>query len=232
LLLLRGMRRLSFLLLFLTLAPATAWGNSWTPRVSLGSDFPVSAGLRAAVTTPFGLEASGSLGTLPAIYAEAINDFAISMGGYDEETGDIIRESLRSSTVFAGGLGYDIWSRLRLHGNYSIVSLGGATSTPDIVASVAGIPLPFGQEGRRVTIDSRLHMLGFGFSWPFRLHPMIDLRVGLGARFTVDADTQVELAARNDAEEEYERDAAAYLDSIYTEYAHTPVMSVRLEVGF
>lgn len=216
----------------LLLLPATALGNSWAPRVSLGSDFPVSAGFRAAVTAPFGLEASGSLGTLPDVYAEAINDFAVSMGGYDDATADIIRETFRSSTVFAGGLGYDVWSRLRLHGDYSIVSLGGATTTPDMVASVAGIPLPFGQEGRKVTIESRLQMLGFGVSWPFRLHPMVDLRVGLGARFTVDADTRVEFAARNDAEREYVRNAEAELDSIYTTYAHTPVLSVRMEVGF
>jgi hypothetical protein len=221
---------LSFLVLLL-LVPAVARAG-WEPVLQVGSDFPVSASVGVSARTPFGLELSGNVGTLPGAYADVINSVAVSMGGYDEQTAELIRKSLRSSLVLSTAAGYDVVSRLRLHADYTIVSLGGATTTPDIVATVAGVPLPLGQRGRTFDISSTLQMLGLGVSWPFGLTHGMQLRVGLGARFTVAASTHIQSSGTTTQDETYARDAEQYLDDIYTSYAHTPVLSLQFEYGF
>lgn len=229
------MRNLNTLLLatlLLTAAAPARAAQPWTPRLSLGTDFPIATSARVQVDTPFRLELGGSVGTLPGVYADFINNLAVSMGGYDEDTAEIVRKSLRSSLVISASAGYRLVSRLSVHADYSIVTLGGATTTPDVVASVAGVPLPFGSTSRDVTVSSTLQMAGIGVSWPFALTDAVRLRLGLGGRFTVAASTTVESSGGTQQDRDNEREAEQRLNDIYTSYAHTPVVSLFFEYGF
>jgi len=229
------MRSLIYLFVVVAQGIAIASANAapWSPTLSATSDFPVATSVRVSAEAPFGLELGGSLGFLPGPYADAINAFIVSSGGYDQETGQLIRDSLNHSMVVSLGAGYGVFSKLRFSGNYSHISLGGTTTTPEFVATVVGVPLPFArQDPRQVDVASSLHMLGFEFSWPFELTHLLQLRVGIGARFTVGASTEVEVEGNDSREASLERDAELYMNDIYRRYAHPPVLSVSFALGF
>jgi len=228
------MRTLLYFVLFLSVASAyPVRADGWQPRIGIGSEFPVAASGSVSLSSPIGLSAGTSLGFLPPSYADVINDIVVHSGGYDEETAQIIRESLQSSLVFSSFLGYETFYRLRLHTGYSLVTLGGATTTPEQNAQIAGVPVPFTIESRDVELAARLHMIGVGISWPFRiLSSPLQLRVGAGGLFTLNAETTVKSSGDTDQDRQFEREAKDELDEIFRQYAHTPVFSLQLEYAF
>jgi hypothetical protein len=216
----------------LTMLPAGGSAAPWHPTFSTGTDFPLSMNARADVQTPFRAHLAGSIGWLPGPYADAINRVIVSMGGYDEDTGTLVRRALGESLVLNVEAGYPVFSKLRLGANWSMVTLGGSTTTPDVVATVAGVPLPITERGSTIEVASTLQMVGFELSWPFELGAAWGLDVGLGARFTVSASTSMKSDRSDGRDEPYLRDAERELDHIFETYAHTPVLSVRVGRGF
>lgn len=201
--------------------------ESWRTNVTTGTDFPISIGGRASVATPSRVHFQGSIGYLPGPYADLINEVIVAAGGYDEDTGELVRGALRESLVLHLGADYPVRSWLRVGANWSLVTLGGSGTTSDVVAGVAGVPLLVVERGRRIDVAASLQMLGFEVACPVPIGAVWQLEVALGARFTVRASTDMESEYRDGFDERYLRDAEAELDDIFESYAHTPVFSLR-----
>ncbi len=208
----------------------------WSLFVEPGTAFPLDVGAR--VTFDRGrVRVGGEVGYLPGPYVQAINAIVIALGGYDEETAELIEKSLQSSLVVrasAGGRPLRRWG-LYLEGGYTLVTLGGGVGGEDLIALATGAEPPDGTGGERdYDVASTLHLLGAETGWEWRLRQgRLQLRAGIGFVTTVAASTSVEPRFQPllpQLQEAFTSDAEAYLDETYLTYVHAP--TVVLSAGW
>ncbi|HJL42873.1 MAG TPA: hypothetical protein RMG48_16325 [Myxococcales bacterium LLY-WYZ-16_1] len=196
--------------------------------VEAGTDVPVLVGGRVEVEAWHRLRAWTSLGVLPDAYLELIDGVAQGLGGYNEETSDLVVGSLQSSLVWRVHLGWRPFRKLGfgIDAGYTLATLGGATRGSEILAAALGRPVP-DAIGNAWTLDSTLHLLGFEASWRFPLFDRFELRTALGFVGTVAASTQATpLGTSSVFAERFSADLEAYLNGVYTSYVFTPYGSV------
>lgn len=206
---------------------------SWRSGVGVGTDFPVSVGVRGQLEAPFRLRLSTSLGLLPGPYVDAINAFVVGVGGYGDSTADVIRSALSTSLVWRTHLGYRPWERLGLHfeAGHGLVALGGSATTSELLTAATGRALPSTDAGtsRSFDVASTLHMLDAEVGWDFPVAERFLLRASLGGAFTIASATSVTPDFQPRAPRaiaELSSFSEGYLDDLYTSYVFTPVIGV------
>lgn len=225
-----------FAQLFIVILAATpAPAPRWSVSAAAATDVPLLAGVAARAESPQRIRLALTMGVLPDPYLDLINATAVAAGAYDEDEAKLIKASLKQSLVVraAGG-----WRPFRRRGffaevGYTSISLGGNVAGQDLVALATGAELPAGVDGseqREYDVASRLHLLGAeaGWEWRLRSHP-VEFRTALGFATTVAAQTEVEPRFRPlvpGAVKVFTDESAAYLDGLYLDYVHVPVLSL------
>ena len=213
--------------------------HGWDITVEANTDFPLSVGGRLGVESPWRLRLSTSLGYLPGMYLQAVNDVAVALDVYDRERANLIKQSLKNSLVWRTHLGWRPFpgAGLYVEGGYGLVALGGETNPEDVLAALTGIDPPGGESvlNREYRVRSVLHMLDVELGWRWGLGAGWTARTALGAAFTLDSNTRVE----PDFEPEqpllvnrFTGFAEGYLDDTFEKYVHLPVLSFSIGYAF
>jgi hypothetical protein len=220
-------------------AAETKQRHGWDITVEANTDFPLSVGGRLGVESPWRLRLSTSLGYLPGMYLQAVNDVAVALDVYDRERANLIKQSLKDSLVWRTHLGWRPFpgAGLYVEGGYGLVALGGETNPEDVLTALTGINPPLGESvlNREYRVRSVLHMLDVELGWRWGLGAGWTARTALGAAFTLDSNTRVE---PNFEPEQpllvhlFTGFAEGYLDDTFEKYVHLPVLSFSIGYAF
>lgn len=227
-------------MVFELLATAFVFGSpepppeaDWTTTVSAATDVPLQVGAAVRVEMPQRVRFAASAGVLPEPYVDLINTAAVEAGAYDEDTAKLVKASLKRSLVLRAAAGWRPFVRRGFYAeaNYTWVSLGGDIAGEDFVALATGVDPPGGVAAqRKYDVNSTLHLLGaeLGWEWTLTSRP-VRLRAGLGFASTIAAETTME--PRFDPVvpalvDRFTSESEEYLDGIYLDYVHVPVVSL------
>ncbi|MBM4398140.1 MAG: hypothetical protein FJ087_20945, partial [Deltaproteobacteria bacterium] len=205
--------------------------DDWHLRAEFGTDLPVQVGGHITLEMPYRLRFSTSFGYLPAGYVGLINAIAVAAGGYDQNTADLIDETLSSSFVWRAHFG---WRPFRHYGfyfeaGYGLARLGGGAAAEEVIAAAAGTSRNRPKETGSYGIKTQIHMIDaeIGYEWILWKH--VTIRAAVGFAGTVGAATSISPPSSSKFPKvaaEFARDSEAYLDDVFTSYVFTPVVSV------
>jgi hypothetical protein len=225
--------------LLLTAANAHADGSGWQLAAGVGTDFPMDVGARFDVETPFRLRLNTTFGYMPKPYAGAINGFLEGIGVYDDNVGSLIEATLQSSFVWRTHVGYRPFAShgFYVDAGYGLVTLGGSTTSSQIVSAATGQTFPSTETGSTHDFNANLtlHMIDAELGWLFTLLPHWQLRVALGGAFTVGSSTSItpQFTVRSPtATTAFEQYAETFLNQEVRSYAMSPVVSVGTAYAF
>jgi len=208
----------------------TASPPKWRLWTEAATDVPLHVGARVEAEFPHRIRVWTSVGVVPTAYVELIDAVSQEFGNYNEETSQVIVETLDSSLVWrlhAGwrpfkrkGWGFDV--------GYMLATLGGSTTDSALLAAALGRPVP--EEGsNEFDVSSTLHLLGFEASHRWNWKNGLTLRAALGFVSTVAASSTVTPQGdpvRTRLSRGFANDLETYLDDVYTSYVHTPYVGV------
>jgi hypothetical protein len=103
--------------------------------LGFGTELPISVGGVGTLELPGRLLLQLGLGFMPHGYANAIDGILTSVGAYDQTVSQLIRGSLGSSFVLKASGGWRPFEGhgLEILGGYTLITMGGATTTADII---------------------------------------------------------------------------------------------------
>jgi hypothetical protein len=111
-------------LLALQAAPALAQEPApaarWSLALGAGTDFPLAVGVRLDAEGPYRLRLSTSLGLVPGPYVDAINASVVALGGYDNATAGLLKQTLSSSLIWRTHVGWRAWHGFYLEAGYGV----------------------------------------------------------------------------------------------------------------
>ena len=201
--------------------------------LELGTELPISVGGTVSVEWPFGLRASTSLGYLPRAYVSLINEVVQSFpDSYDDETGDLIEETLQRSLIWRTHLGWRGWFGLYFDAGYGLAALGGGTSSQALLAALTG-RMSVSRDGQtsEYAVSSVLHMVDAEIGWKIVFSERFTFRTALGVAATISASADVDAQFQSNRPQlvaEFERFSEAYLVDTYETYVISPVITVAL----
>ena len=178
------------LIFAIALGVQSAWADDGSPVTALaevGTDFPVSVGVRGSLEhRPSRLHVNTGLGLMPGPYVDGINAFVIAVNGYDRETADLIKATLSDSLVWHLSTG---WRPAKDAGfyfdlGYRFVGFGGGLAASAVVSKAIGIPLPSGDkygDFNAYDVSTSVHMGMAEVGWLWSIGERWTLRGGLGA---------------------------------------------------
>jgi len=226
------------LCLLLVAAPAGAEeGQSpWHLQVEALTEAPLDVGARVLIEGPARLRLSSSFGVLPGPYVELINDAVVALGGYDQQTADLIQSSLSSSLVWRAHLGWRPFPHAGfvLDVGYGLVTLGGGVKAADAIAAAAGHSAPSRPGGTTYDVASTLQMVDADLGWEWTMlgdHLVIEAALGFAGTFAASTSATPQ-GSTSRAKDAFGEEAASYLDGLYTQYVFTPVVTVALGYRF
>jgi hypothetical protein len=210
----------------------------WHLDLQALTDVPIDVGARVRVEGPYRIRLSTSLGILPGPYVDLINAFVEGVGGYNQQTGDLISQSLQTSLVWRTHLG---WRPFEAHGfnfavGYGLVTLGGGASAPSAIATLLGTNPP-AFSGQSYSVSSVISMIDAEVGWQWLwLDDRVVIDADVGFAGTLAASSSVEnqnpnpLTPRADAN--FDTATANYLDKTYTSYVFAPVITIAAGYRF
>lgn len=215
-------------------------GEDWAGSLGLGTNFPLDVGARFSARSPGGLRGTFSMGYLPRAYVRTINSVVVKVGGYDQATAELVQAALQSSMVLRSHFG---WSPFQTFGpyaevGYGFVSLGGSATTGEVLAQIIDRPLPpsaVATVPETFTVDAVLHQVDVEIGWDIPMSRQLELRAGIGAAITIAADSSINPQYETLPTfplEPFTNFAEAYLERLFTTYAHVPVASASLGYRF
>lgn len=205
----------------------------WTVTAEAMTDFPLQIGAGARVEGPHGLRAHTSLGWLPGPYLDTINAVAVEIGGdegYTEDDAELVKSVLENSLIWRIGAGWRPFEGRGFYfeGGYTLVTLGGSTTSAVLLSSITGRSIPTGSADRTYEAAATDHLLGAELGWQWDLDEHIVLRAALGGAFTISASASVKQKGGGGnrlvaAFEDYSED---YLVETFESYVHMPLLTV------
>ena len=228
--------RLLLFSLCVNVLPTTSLATPTHFDVEIGTELPVALGVTASTTWFDGLRVSTGLGYLPKTYVELINEVVQQFpDSYDAATGDLIEETLQSSLIWRTHLGWQWRCGLYVDGGYSLVTLGGGTSTESLIAGLTEYEADdFSASDNQYSVSSVLHMADLELGWKWLIGKQWTLRTALGvavtfaASSTVDSNAEPNTRFRRQVVEGFESYSERYLVDTYEEYVITPVFTLAL----
>ena len=202
-------------------------------RFEAATAVPVYVGGRLLAELPARIRLGSSVGVLPRLYVDGINEIAVATGGYDDDVADVIEDTLARSLVWRTHLGWRPFpgAGFYFEAGYGLVTLGGGTSEAELVAMAFGVDVPEILLADRYLVEATLHMFDAEVGWEWWVVDRISLRLGLGVASTIDASASVEedggLPILADAAAEIAEDQ---LEENLERYVHTPTLSLAIGV--
>lgn len=225
-----------FLIFLLTTDLLFAEGFIKKFELSGGTDFPLSLGAKSYVEIPYGINFSFGIGYLPKLYVETINDIVVSFDGYDENTADLIENSISDSLILSCAVGYKPFKNYGFYFDfgYFIAMLGGNVSSSELIAIVTGIDFSdYVNNDREIPASSTLHNLFFHLGYKFYPYKKMVIDTGLGLFKTIASKTELEFERSftyGQQQEQMEKDVDKYMNKIYTENLISPI--IFLNIGY
>jgi hypothetical protein len=201
----------------------------------LGTDFPLDVGASARLELPHRILLLGAtIGWMPAPYVNTVNTFVVAVGGWNQQTADLIEAALKDSLIVRARAGWRIWRGLEIDAGYALAALGGSVSGADAITAVTGKPVPEGQ--RAVPLHSTMHAFTAGVGWRWIIDRHWVLRAELEYLQAVASQSAIDyqprtargrqdLAALNTALD-------AYLNGEYTTWVKSPLVSLAFSYRF
>jgi len=207
-------------------------GPKWRLWAEAATDVPLHVGARLEVELPHRIRAWTSVGVVPTGYVEIIDAVSREFGDYNEETSEVIVETLDSSLVWRLQVGWRPFERKGwgFDAGYMLATLGGTTTGSALLSAALGRGVP-DQGSNEFDVDSTLHLFGFEASHRWNWKNGLTLRAALGFVSTIAASSTV--TPRGDPvsarlSRGFAEDLETYLDETYTSYVHTPYIGVGL----
>ena len=201
----------------------------------VGTDFPVDVSFGVASELGGRFRLSSSLGFLPSPYARAMNGAMVSLNVYDQNTADLIQDTLKSSLVWRTHMGVFPFqsSGLYLDVGYGMVTLGGGATAGEILGTATGLSLPSNGPftARDFDVSATLHMIDVEIGWRINIGGNFELRPSIGGAFTVANNTSVvskSSVVPTTLTAPFCARAADNLHGTLATYAHLPVISLHL----
>lgn len=234
------------LILLLASAPASAkepkpfpaaWPqHRWHADLMARTDFPLDVGVALDAETPFRLRFGLGVGFIPGGYIQAINAVSNAAGWYDEATGDLISDTIRSALVLQPVIGVRPFPKegFVIDAGMKFAMLGGRNTTAGLVAGLTGEEVPQSSTDStardlRATALVGLATVRMGWVWE-PTHALV-VRFDVGGAFTVFSNTTIrppEGARFPEAWTPLTTAGAVYLDDVMTTYVMTPTVGLAL----
>jgi hypothetical protein len=234
-------RSLSFIgLVLLLMAAGPARGDEgaspWHLQVEALTEVPIDVGARVLVEGPARLRLSSGLGVLPSPYVDLINDFVVAIGGYNQQTANLIASSLSSSLVWRTHLGWRPFPRAGFvfDVGYGLVTLGGGVNAADAIAAAAGRNAPAKPGGATYNVASTLQMIDADLGWEWKLlgdHLVVEAALGFSGTLAASTSATPQ-GSQSRLKDAFGEEASNYLDGLYTSYVFTPVATVAVGYRF
>jgi hypothetical protein len=208
----------------------------WHLQIEALTEVPIDVGARVLVEGPGRLRLSSSLGVLPSPYVDLINDFVVGIGGYNQQTADLIASSLGSSLVWRTHLGWRPFPRAGFvfDVGYGVVTFGGGVKAADAIAAAAGKNAPSRPGGTTYDVSSTLQMIDADLGWEWKLladHLVIETALGFAGTLAAST-TATPQGTSSRVKDAFGEEASSYLDSLYTSYVFAPVVTAALGYRF
>jgi len=200
------------------------------------TDFPLQTGVGASIEWPHRIQLTTSIGRMPRMYLETINDVSLAAGWYGESTANLITSALDNAFVWRTRLGWRPWPESSFYCATGLTRarLDGGLGDTDAAIAVTGASAESGEQSAAgLEIDTTMYMLDTEFGWRFFVWERLAVRVAIGAAFTVSSDSVVranwtprprgEAATRR-----LESGSEAYLNDTIETYVHTVTATTGL----
>ncbi len=208
-----------------------------TVRAEVVTTAPLTVGLGLLAEGGPRLRVGTSLGVLPGPYVDGINGaIAAFVDSWDDGERQLVEDTLTSSVVWQLHAGWRPAGGFVVSGGSQLVTLGGASTTADLVTGLTDAELPPGFEGAPLTASATLFLLGAELGWDQRVWQGLHVRAGVGWSFTVTSSTHI--TAQSDrilGDAVLDGLAAAgevYLDDTFRKYAHPPTATLAVGWAF
>lgn len=231
----RSLRALMVCCLFFGLAGSARAGD-WHLAAGVGTTLPTDVGGRLDLETPGRVLISTSVGYLPPAYFNAINKTVEALGGYDQDTADLIDALAQGGWVWRSHLG---WRPFKNAGfffqvGYGRLVLNGNLKDSEALANAIGDSRI---ESRDIsaTATATLHQLDGQLGWRWLLAERLFIRAAVGGFWTFSASSTITTRSTA-ADRPYalilSRQGEAYLNQTFKSYAHSPTVSLALGYQF
>jgi hypothetical protein len=241
-----GSASLSLLTLLCVLLPivggaGASHAKSLNRRIEIGTEVPVQVGLGLILEHPGSrLWWRGSVGFVPPGYVTLANEVTQQFEpDYTDPTADLVVNTLERSLVLRTGVG---WWPFQKSGftfgiGYTLVTLGGGSTTQEVIEGVYGIRIDdrfLPADERNLSTEATLHMADFMLGWDLDLGKRTVLRLSLGWSYTfsssatVEAEFTADRNAGNQAIAQLEEATEEYLSETFRNYVHPVQVGISL----
>ncbi|MBI5528363.1 MAG: hypothetical protein HY897_18690 [Deltaproteobacteria bacterium] len=210
-----------------------------------GTDFPVSIGVRGTAQFPYGIELRAGAGFMPGGYVKLINSTLVSAGAYNQETADLITDSLSNSLILSIDAGWDPGDPggFFVDAGYLMAALGGKVSTTTLISQATGKDLSWVQGNPGIPVSTTLHNLTLTAGWRFVFVEHLQLTVALGVLKTIASSTTAEFKTGENIPgllgreiqskvAQAQEDIDTYMNDIYVKYVVSPFVTVNAGYRF
>jgi len=220
----------AFALLTLLSAPTAQAGAL---SVSAGTEVPLAVGAAVGYRPIAPLEVRVFAGVMPGAYVDLVNAVVVGLGGYDDNTAELVASALKSAFVLHLTAEWTpfVERGWTVGAGYAFAGLGGGAAASDIVAVAVGQSVGV-SVGPNIDITSAIHMLTVSTGWQWRVEGQWLLRAQLGFAATVAAHTTAQADPDGPLGRALADAGAAYLDDVYTSYVFTPYAEVSVGYVF
>ena len=208
-------------------APAYAEDSSFHLQAQAGTNFPLDVSAGLGLETPGRVLLSGEVGVLPGAYVDAANGALEAGGLYDNNTGTLLRDALKNSTLWRIHLG---WRPFPDHGFFFQGGYGlgvvNASLNAGQVSQVTGVSLPDAVPAQAAAVmHTKMQLVDVQVGWRWLVADRLVIVAALGGVHAIsssstmavqDAGGVTEFAQplANKSAKEIDQDVVTYGNSI------------------
>lgn len=224
-------------------------------RLEFTTDFPIQLGLGAIIELDHRIRLQSTLGWMPKSYIRTTNDLVhqIIPESYPPETAQLVEDTIKNSLVWTIKGGWRPFENSGFYFNvgYTLITLGGGSTTKDLIEGITGVSTEERQynndsdhqERQELPINAAasLHLAALDLGWEWNLieynsRQKLIFRTALGFSYTFTSSAEL-ITQSNDPRPRYqdalkrlESAGEAYLIDTFESYIHPP--SVSIAIGY
>ncbi len=207
--------------------------RKWHLGIEAMTDFPLYAGAQVWVELPYRIRLSTSFGEMPPAYLDVINDIAVSAGAYNQNTANLIDESLDHAFTWRVHVG---WQPFKHRGGYieagfGLLDANANLAITSVLEAATGISAPNeANVGFGFRLTTVVETLGVEAGWMWTPWRDLTVRVSLGFAGAVGAQVTVTPRFATSLQGVFTRLVGNYLEQVIEE--HLLIPTVGLAIGW
>lgn len=208
--------------------------------VGLGTEVPISVGGVVTAEVPGRVLLQLGLGFMPHGYAYGIDSLLTAVGAYDQTVSQLIRGSLGNSFVLKASAGWRPFEGhgLEILGGYTLVTMGGSTTTADVInagLAESGSSQRVGSAmSQDIPVAATMHNVHVSLGWRWLLaddHMVV--RASLTYLQCLGSGMSVSLPASGQSMEASVNQALnAFVGPYFTKYGKAPTLGLSAAYRF